>query len=382
MLTKERRGADRQFVSYSTLGINQLGAVYEGLMSFTGFFATEDLFEIAQPVKKGKGRQAAAVESDDEDDPDADDGDDTDDGEGVAEAEDDDDFDDGTGGSDGRAEKDTDRDTDADPDEKSETKAEKGTWVIAQRLADSYPPEVFVREPGMHGAPGPRRKYAKGEFVYRMSGRDRQRSASYYTPEVLTRCVVKHSLAELLTDDMAAARLLTLTICEPALGSGAFVNEVVNQLAAEYLRRAQAEQGDVLDPEGYHLELQKVKAHLALNNAYGVDLNPTAVELAEVSVWLNVMHPGLAAPWFGLRLRRGNSLIGARRATYTTTQLPKGRWKDLSPHDRPLAQYPLGASIAEGEVHHFLLPAHGWAASADKKEAKELRPTDATRLRE
>ena len=200
-----------------------------------------------------------------------------------------------------------------------------------------------------------------------MSGRDRQRSASYYTPEVLTRCVVKHSLAELLTDDMAAARLLTLTICEPALGSGAFVNEAVNQLAAEYLRRAQAEQGDVLDPEGYHLELQKVKAHLALNNAYGVDLNPTAVELAEVSVWLNVMRPGLATPWFGLRLRRGNSLIGVRRATYSTKQLPKGGWKDLSPHDRPLAQYPLCASIAEGEVHHFLLPAHGWAASADKK---------------
>ena len=40
--------------------------------------------------------------------------------------------------------------------------------------------------------------HPKGSFVFRLSGRDRQRSASYYTPEVLTRCVVKHALAELL----------------------------------------------------------------------------------------------------------------------------------------------------------------------------------------
>ena len=61
-----------------------------------------------------------------------------------------------------------------------------------------------------------------------------------------------------------------------------------------------------------------MKAYIALHQCYGVDLNATAVELAEVSLWLNTMHPGLQAPWFGLHLRRGNSLIGARRATYRT----------------------------------------------------------------
>ena len=40
------------------------------------------------------------------------------------------------------------------------------------------------------------------------------------------------------------------------------------------------------------------------------------MELAEVSLWLNAMHPGLQAPWFGLHLRRGNSLIGGRRVVY------------------------------------------------------------------
>src|SRR6185503_14626940 len=91
-----------------------------------------------------------------------------------------------------------------------------------------------------------------GSFVFRLSGRDRQRSASYYTPEVLTRCVVKHALAELLGLDAyapengssgitEATRILDLTICEPALGSGAFLNEAINQLSAEYLRRRQEE---------------------------------------------------------------------------------------------------------------------------------------------
>ena len=88
--------------------------------------------------------------------------------------------------------------------------------------------------------------HEEGSFVFRLSGRDRQRSASYYTPEVLTECVVKHALAELLgLDDYApengssgivdAVDLLDLTICEPALGSGAFANEAINQLTAEYL---------------------------------------------------------------------------------------------------------------------------------------------------
>jgi hypothetical protein len=101
--------------------------------------------------------------------------------------------------------------------------------------------------------------HPKGSFVFRLSGRDRQRSASYYTPEVLTRCVVKHALAELLgTDDYApengssgiteARQILDLTICEPALGSGAFLNEAINQLSAEYLRRRQAELGETSTP--------------------------------------------------------------------------------------------------------------------------------------
>ena len=115
---------------------------------------------------------------------------------------------------------------------------------------------------------------------------------------------------------MSAAEVLRWRVCEPALGSGAFLNEAIDQLAALYLRLREEETGDRLEPDERALALQRIKAYIALHNCYGVDLNETAVELAEVSIWLNVMHRGLQAPWFGLHLVRGNSLIGAGRRLY------------------------------------------------------------------
>ncbi len=64
--------------------------------------------------------------------------------------------------------------------------------------------------------------YTRGALVFRLTGRDREKSASYYTPEVLTRCLTKHALAERLKG-LTADEILTLTVCEPAMGSGAFL---------------------------------------------------------------------------------------------------------------------------------------------------------------
>ncbi|MFF2159592.1 Eco57I restriction-modification methylase domain-containing protein [Streptomyces sp. NPDC058175] len=300
-------GTGKGFISYTQLGINQLGAVYEGLMSYTGFFAWDDLYEVAKPDSDGLS----------------------------------------------------------------------GTWVVPMKDADNYDDEVFVKRTDELTGVKKRVLHKKGTFVYRLSGRERQRSASYYTPEVLTRSTVKHALAELLDQDgvtTPARAILDLTVCEPALGSGAFLNEAINQLAAEYLKRRMAELGgEQLPPDRYEEELQKVKAYLALHNCYGVDLNQTAVELAEVSLWLNSMHEGLKAPWFGLHLRRGNSLIGARRAVYAAEAMKRKAWLTTVPTDRPLrAEAEKGQVQAGNEIHHFLLPAKGWGVVADAKQAKEL----------
>ncbi|CAL9371379.1 class I SAM-dependent DNA methyltransferase [Streptomyces sp. enrichment culture] len=312
MLTRGKKRERGGFISYAQLGINQLGAVYEGLMSYSGFVAGEELYEVA---KHG------------------------------------------------------------DPKD--------GSWLVPATKADEYPDEVFVRQKDEDTGEERRVRYAPGAFVYRLSGRDRQTSASYYTPESLTRVTVQLALQHRLDQDdtvTEARELLEWKICEPALGSGAFLNEAINQVAAEYLRRRQDELGVAIDTEKYAVELQKAKAYIALHNSYGVDLNNTAVELAEVSLWLNTMHPGMEAPWFGLHLRRGNSLIGGRREIYSAERLKKGGWLGMTPERFPLSEALAGAPLPEGAVHHFLLPAKEWGAVAAEKEAKALAPDEAKAL--
>ncbi|WP_409074487.1 DNA methyltransferase family protein [Micromonospora chalcea] len=309
MLTKGAKRRRGGFISYAQLGINQLGAVYEGLMSYTGFVATEQLYEVA---KNG------------------------------------------------------------DPKD--------GSWMIPASKADEYEDSVFVYKEDPYTGVRSRVSYQPGQFVYRLAGRDRQTSASYYTPQSLTEVTVQLALKYRLDQDgttTPARELLNWTICEPALGSGAFLNEAINQVAAEYLHRRARELKVDLDPEQYHLELQRVKAYIALHNCYGVDLNRTAVELAEVSLWLNVMHAGLQAPWFGLHLQRGNSLIGCGRKTYEPKQLADKSWLTTAPAEKPFRDGP----IDEGAIHHFLLPADGWGAVAGEKEARELAPAETAKLK-
>src|SRR5207248_4315038 len=62
LLSKGSRGKDRGFISYAELGINQLGAVYEGLMSYTGSFAETDLYEVAKDGDSSKGSWGVPVD--------------------------------------------------------------------------------------------------------------------------------------------------------------------------------------------------------------------------------------------------------------------------------------------------------------------------------
>ena len=309
---KGRRGR-RGRISYAQLGINQLGAVYEALLSYRGFFAEEDLYE----VKKAKD----------------------------------------------------------DPDDL------KNAWFVPERDLDQYDEVERVYDQDEH-----RRKtlrvHRQGRFIYRLAGRDRQKSASYYTPESLTRCVVKYSLKELIPDDMPAERILDLTVCEPAMGSAAFLNEAVNQLAERYLERRQRELGKRIPHADYADELQKVRHYIADRNVYGVDLNPVAVELAEISLWLNCIHQDGHVPWFGFQLVVGNSLIGARRQVYPAARLRPARkahlWFSEAPERVPPA---LNQEMRRppGTVYHFLLPDPGMATYRNK-DAKALEPEHFARM--
>ena len=79
------------------------------------------------------------------------------------------------------------------------------------------------------------------------------------------------------------------------MGSATFLNETINQLATMYLnlrekeRVAEEGQRAAIPAERRQAELQKVKMYIADHNIYGIDLNPVAVELGEVSLWLNTI---------------------------------------------------------------------------------------------
>lgn len=217
--------------------------------------------------------------------------------------------------------------------------------------------------------------YAKGTFIYRLAGREREKSASYYTPEVLTKCLVKYALKELLKDK-SADDILHLTICEPAMGSAAFLNEAINQLAEAYISRKEQETGEIIGYEDRFNQLQKVKMFIADRNVYGVDLNPVAVELAEVSLWLNTIYPNGFVPWFGTQLVNGNSLIGARRQCYRVSSLQatsKGlRWYEKAPERVPLGTERKRGKLAT-QIYHFLLGDPGMCSYTDKV-IKQLEP--------
>ena len=337
-------GKHKGRVSYQLLSINQLGAVYEALLSYRGFFAPEDLYEV-QPEPK-KAAKAASEEE----------------GEEGEEGEDE-----SGGGS---------------------TDVMDSAWFVPASRIDDYKPSERVHDIDENGRKV-LRKYPRDTFIYRLAGRDRQKSASYYTPQVLTRCLVKYALKELLKDK-TAADILTLTVVEPAMGSAAFLNEAVNQLAEAYLERKQAELKRRIPHEQYTTELQKTRMYIADRNVFGVDLNPIATELAEVSLWLNAIYgepseqgqPPKAArvPWFGYQLFAGNSLIGARREVFSASLLRKGSkpaWYD----DAPRRLDPQAPARKSDEVYHFLLPDPGMANYTDKV-AKQLYKEDFDRIKQ
>ena len=239
----------------------------------------------------------------------------------------------------------------------------------------------------------------QGTFVYRLNGRDRQKSASYYTPEVLTRSTVKYTLKSIIDEVAAnkrkATELLDLKILEPAMGAAAFQNEVINQLAEAYLFHQQRQQRENglnnwrIQPDHYRDELQKVKAYIATHNVYGVDLNPTAIELGKLSLWLNVIHKDMETPFFANRICVGNAVIGAWLKVYSKNEfygiserygakLKPNKWWEKAPHKVKFFSNRVNRSI--NDVYHFLLPDANMLGVRSIKEQKQANPVAEKRM--
>ncbi len=188
--------------------------------------------------------------------------------------------------------------------------------------------------------------YPAGTFIV-TTGSDRRETGTHYTPKSLTEAIVAETLtpvayigpAEGMPREQWAlkspAEILDLKICDPAMGSGAFLVQACRWLSDRLVEAwSQVEEtgktvsvdGDVLDagaakePLPRDSEVRTVIARrlIAERCLYGVDLNPLAVELAKLSIWLVTLAKGRPFGFLDHNLRCGDSLLGIHRLDQLT----------------------------------------------------------------
>lgn len=161
-----------------------------------------------------------------------------------------------------------------------------------------------------------------GSFVLQ-PGEERRRTGSHYTPRELTGPIVEAALAPALARVRTPEALLELKICDPAMGSGAFLVEACRQLAEKLVDLwANNPPEEVLRGEEPLLVARRLVARRCL---YGVDKNPFAVDLARLSLWLVTMARDQAFTFLDHVLKCGDSLVGL--------DLHALQHLTLSPHD-------------------------------------------------
>jgi hypothetical protein len=188
--------------------------------------------------------------------------------------------------------------------------------------------------------------HPKGAFVV-VLGADRRETGTHYTPKSLTERIVEETLTPLVYEGPAKGtsrgewklktpeQLLDLKICDPAMGSGAFLVQACRFLSARLVESWAIEEtaGRVVDltgqvheprtsvesmPAGAEARAENARRIVAERCLYGVDLNPLAVELGKLSLWLVTLSKGRPFGFLDHNLRRGDSLFGIDRLEQLT----------------------------------------------------------------
>ncbi|MFP8884189.1 Eco57I restriction-modification methylase domain-containing protein [Streptomyces mangrovi] len=157
-------------------------------------------------------------------------------------------------------------------------------------------------------------------------GNDRKKTGSYYTPTPLTETLLDSTLNPVIDDavkrgeqrasaegrpghpDTIVEELLSLTVCDPACGSGHFLVAAARRIAKRVASVRER------NPEPTAESVRHALHEVVARCIYGVDLNPMAVELAKVSLWLEAMEPGKPLSFLDAHIKHGNGLIGATPA--------------------------------------------------------------------
>ncbi|RCJ24420.1 restriction endonuclease [Nostoc minutum NIES-26] len=192
-------------------------------------------------------------------------------------------------------------------------------------------------------------KQGKYEFAL-VFGSDRKTTGSYYTPPQLVQQLIKTALEPVIEDKLAQVRsqastpsspdelkhnlekgLLSLKICDPACGSGHFLLAAARRVGKELaqVRTGEAEPGS----EPLKLAMRDV----IQNCIYGVDLNPLAVDLCKVALWIEGFPGKLPLSFLDHRIKCGNSLVGVLDINCLNEGIPDEAYKAVTGDDKQLA---------------------------------------------
>ena len=213
-----------------------------------------------------------------------------------------------------------------------------------------------------------------GHFSFaEFAGNRRKASGSYYTPDALVQCLLDSALdpvVEAAVRGKAGAEaeqaILSLKVCDPAVGSGHFLVGAAHRLA-RHLSRIRAHTAGDSEPSPllYQDALREVIGHCL----YGVDVNPMSAELCRVGLWLEALTPGKPLSFLDHHVRVGDSLLGAT-PELIAAGLPDGafkpipgddpasctRWRKRNRTERDEGQFDLGL-VAESRAEYDSLAA-------------------------
>jgi hypothetical protein len=173
---------------------------------------------------------------------------------------------------------------------------------------------------------------------------ERRRTGSHYTPRSLTAPIVQHALEPAfarLGPDAKPDAVLDLKVCDPAMGSGAFLVEACRALGERLVQawtRWPETRPTIPPDEEEHLHARRLVAQRCL---YGVDKNPRAVDLARLSLWLATLARDHEFTFLDHALKCGDSLVGL-----TTAQIAAAHW-DTSKEGLPLFRQLVKDRVAE-----------------------------------
>ncbi len=209
----------------------------------------------------------------------------------------------------------------------------------------------------------------RGGDVYLLTDKgERKATGSYYTPDYIVRYIVENTLAP-LCDGKTVDEILSLKILDPATGSGHFLVGVVDYLAEELITHPSAPH--ITETGSEDTELTYWRRRVVESCVYGVDLNPMAVELAKLSLWLHTVAKGEPLSFLDHHLRCGNSLIGAKIENLShLPELKQSRRKTNETQTEIPMEFPFTDRVATA-IGHYLLIEETESRTADQIHAKE-----------